>query len=599
MVDDDPGFTSLLKTVLKSRFSAEVTVAGDCATARRALDGSWFDLVTMDYELPDGNGIDLMEEILSVEGSPPVVVVTGRGDEKIASRACLVGAAGYVTKDQKLNTMLVSAVRNALESTHSAKLQYDSEIRYRRLFETARDGILILDADTGEIEDANPYLVEILGYSLDEFIGRQLWEIGPFMDAGLSNAAFEELKEKRYIRYENLPLETKDGRKVDVEFVSNIYVSDHREVIQCNIRDITVRKGKEAALRESEAWYRALYDSSLDGIVSTDMDGNITGANKAYLDMLGYSLDEVTDLTYQQLTPEKWHVMEQDLVDTQITVRGFSDIYEKEYVRKDGSVFPISIRTWLIEDERGEPTGMWATVRDITEQKKAEEELQRVNLELEGFAHTVSHDLRGPLSAIGSATSLIQEALSKTSTLDEAQAELVSIISNSVERSSNLIESLLALAEAGQCPQDPSTVDIKEVVESVILENAARIEEAGVSVEVTGDLGSVRASATHMYQLFANLIGNAVSHCDSENPKITVSRLEDEEREGYRYLVRDNGSGIPPEDLDRVFMPFFRGKSGDTGVGLAIVKKIVGIYNGEITAYNDDGACFDFVMRNC
>ena len=229
VVDDDFDFACSLKMLLEREFSARVTTAGDCASARLALADSTFDVVTMDYELPDGNGVEVMEETVAAANHPPVVMVTGKGDEPTAARACLLGAAGYVLKDNKLNTMLVSAVRNALEHVHSAKLLHDSEVRYRRLFESARDGILILDAKTGLIIDANPFMTELLGYSLDEMLGRQLWEIGPFKDVKQSRVSFEELMEKRYVRYENLPLETKDGRAVAVEFVSNIYdVRPHR-----------------------------------------------------------------------------------------------------------------------------------------------------------------------------------------------------------------------------------------------------------------------------------------------------------------------------------------------------------------------------------
>jgi PAS domain S-box-containing protein len=116
-----------------------------------------------------------------------------------------------------------------------------SEIRYRRLFETAQDGILILDADTGNILDVNPFLVDMLGYSFQEFIGKKLWEIGSFKDIEESKAAFLELQSKKYIRYDNLPLETKDGRRINVEFVSNVYQVDHTNIIQSNIRNITRR----------------------------------------------------------------------------------------------------------------------------------------------------------------------------------------------------------------------------------------------------------------------------------------------------------------------------------------------------------------------
>jgi PAS domain S-box-containing protein len=150
--------------------------------------------------------------------------------------------------------------------TEPSKLQQEiqvSEVRYRRLFETAQDGILLLEADTGEITDVNPYLMELLGYSRSELVGRELWEIGPFKDAEASQAAFRALQDKKYIRYEDLPLKTRDGRKIEVEFVSNVYEVDAKKVIQCNIREITERKRAEqqmqASLEEKEVLLKEIH----------------------------------------------------------------------------------------------------------------------------------------------------------------------------------------------------------------------------------------------------------------------------------------------------------------------------------------------------
>jgi len=132
----------------------------------------------------------------------------------------------------------------------------DSELRYRRLFETAQDGILILDARTGMIEDVNPYLIKMLGYSHEEFVKRKLWEVGAFKDIEASKDAFESLQENKYIRYEDLPLKTHDGRLIQVEFVSNVYLVGSKKVIQCNIRDITAHKHAQDALLRSEALLR-------------------------------------------------------------------------------------------------------------------------------------------------------------------------------------------------------------------------------------------------------------------------------------------------------------------------------------------------------
>ena len=124
-----------------------------------------------------------------------------------------------------------------------------SEVRYRRLFETAKDGILLLDADTGRITDVNPFLQDMLGYSHAELIGKALWEIGPIKDIAASRDAMNQLQKKEYVRYENLPLETKAGQHIQVEFVSNVYLVDGWRVIQCNVRDITARKTAEEGMR--------------------------------------------------------------------------------------------------------------------------------------------------------------------------------------------------------------------------------------------------------------------------------------------------------------------------------------------------------------
>ena len=142
----------------------------------------------------------------------------------------------------------IQDLTNPKESEEALKI---SETRYRRLFETAQDGILILDAETGQISDVNPFLIQMLGYSYEDFLGKKLWEIGPFKNIKASKAAFLELQSKGYVRFEDLPLETKDGRQIAVEFVSNVYLVNHHKVIQCNIRDITERKHLAEALQKA------------------------------------------------------------------------------------------------------------------------------------------------------------------------------------------------------------------------------------------------------------------------------------------------------------------------------------------------------------
>ena len=176
----------------------------------------------------------------------------------------LVGnkAADYAESDRDLLENIALAIAPILH----ARLERDraeaglrsSEMRYRRLFEAAQDGLLILEPHTGEVTDVNPFLTQLLGYSREEFLGRKLWEIGPFPDEA-ARATFRELREKGYSRHDELWLAARDGRLIPVECVSNVFPVDHREIVQCNIRDISPRKQLEDRLR-----YLATHDPLTD-----------------------------------------------------------------------------------------------------------------------------------------------------------------------------------------------------------------------------------------------------------------------------------------------------------------------------------------------
>ncbi len=160
-----------------------------------------------------------------------------------------------------------------------------SELSYRRLFEAAQDGILILDVETGRIDDVNPFLVKLLGFSHGEMVGKTVGELSPFKDVVSNQAMLERLQKDGYVRYEDLPLETKDGRHIAVEFVSNVYQAGDKKVIQCNIRDVTDRKKLENQLQWKTAFFEAQVNSALDAIIVVDSEFKTVLQNRQMLDL--------------------------------------------------------------------------------------------------------------------------------------------------------------------------------------------------------------------------------------------------------------------------------------------------------------------------
>ncbi|MDR3457711.1 MAG: PAS domain S-box protein [Verrucomicrobiae bacterium] len=162
-----------------------------------------------------------------------------------------------------------------------------SEIRYRRLFETAHDGVLLVDPRTRKIVDANPFMTQLLGYRHSQLVGKELFQIGLLGDEAASREMFRKLKRKREVRYEDLPLESRDGRHQEVEVVANLYQEDGHPIIQCNIRDITARKAADAALRASEERYRILFELGPVAVYACDAAGLIQNFNRRAVELWG------------------------------------------------------------------------------------------------------------------------------------------------------------------------------------------------------------------------------------------------------------------------------------------------------------------------
>src|SRR5215212_2881880 len=263
----------------------------------------------------------------------------------------------------------------------------NSELRYRRLFEAAQDGILILDAETGMIEDVNPYLIKMLGYSREEFVKKKLWEVGAFKDIEASKDAFGVLQANEYIRYEDLPLKAKDGLLIQVEFVSNVYLVGDEKVIQCDVRDTTEHRRIIAALQENEKKYHDLINQSPDGYFIIELSGNILTANKAMCKELEFSEEEILSMNIWDIIPEQYLYEYRERL-TKV-LKGDSLKEATEYIvrgRKGGIhyVEVLSAPRYSGKDM----VGFQGVARDITARKRAEADLQESEAK---FRRLVAH----------------------------------------------------------------------------------------------------------------------------------------------------------------------------------------------------------------
>lgn len=363
----------------------------------------------------------------------------------------------------------------------------------------------------------------------------------------------------------------------------------------------------EEALRASEKKYRRLYESMTDGFAYVDMQGNIRESNEAFQQMLGYRGEELARLTYNELTPENWHAYEQEIVQNQILKKGFSEVYEKEYRKKDGSTFPVELRTFLICNDVGEKEGMWAIIRDLTARREAEKFQQGLEDQLHQaqkmesvgrLAGGVAHDFNNMLSVI---LSYAEMGLGKTAPGSALHGYFEDIL-DAAQRSAGITRQLLAFARKQAVV--PQVLNLNETVESMLKMLRRLIgEDITLTWLPQPDLWPVKIDPSQIDQLLANLCVNCrdaiigVGKITIETGMVILdatycaSHIGAVPGEYVLLAVSDNGCGMGKETLDKIFEPFFTSKElGEgTGLGLATVYGIVKQNNGSIRVYSEPG----------
>ncbi len=497
-----------------------------------------------------------------------------------------------------------------------------SKENYRNLFENAPIGFFHSTSD-GKFLRVNLCLANMLGYESPEEL------IKIVNKKGISETLYvNKDKRDRIIEYVNEnndwksfenDYRRKDGKiikaKITVRAVKENGELSHLEGI---VEDITERKKSEIELRKSEKKYRDLFNNLRDGVGIVDLEGNYLGANPAYLELVGYSLEELKSETYINLTPEKWLEPEKKYV-KQIVERGFSDIYEKEYIHKDGNVIPIELRSYLTTDLDGNPDGMVGIARDITERKKTDEMLldalrkaEEANQLKSMFLANMSHELRTPLNSIIG----FCQILTRFDFTVGDMKQYIRLVYNSAEHLLNIISDLLDISkiEAGMISIDKNEIDLFSFLEDIknLVSTQILDKDIGIDIHIDENVpDKIFSDSLKLKQILINLLGNAIKFTERGIIKIIVElHLNTENQKDDEFLlfsIIDSGIGIPEDKQKVIFDSFVQvdgsmtRKHGGTGLGLSISKRFIELLDGKIWLESEygKGTTFYFTIKLC
>jgi PAS domain S-box-containing protein len=349
----------------------------------------------------------------------------------------------------------------------------------------------------------------------------------------------------------------------------------------------------EVRMRIDES-LRVVLDELNESVYFVDPDGTVIFTNIMFARRLGKTRSEVEGHSIYKIVPSDVVEQRREHVE-RVAFTGMPVSYEEE---RFGEVFLNSVSPIIDGDGHVESIAFVGT--NITEQRRLLESLTGVIEKSEAFAQAITHDIRGPLSAALAAAETLQIKDSSSSPQDREMIldEIVTVLIGSLNNAFSLVDNLLMLAEIGNRTAVVEETEVSQVISEVLKERQSRIMENGTRIETPENLGTIRANRTHIYQLFSNLIGNSLEYNSVPKPVCSIEYLGQKATGIHSYRVRDNGPGLQDDLIDNIFDPFVRGEDGKSGLGLAIVHRIVNTYHGYILAYNDNGAVFEFALKD-
>jgi PAS domain S-box-containing protein len=359
------------------------------------------------------------------------------------------------------------------------------------------------------------------------------------------------------------------------------------------------QKRSEQQLLISEKKYRRFYETTQDGIMARDLQGKMIDCNHAYAKMLGYSKKEIKALSVQDLLPEKWHEQREEIV-KKVLQTGRSIVFEREYKRKGGSVFPASVRTWRLTDGKGKVIGIWSIVRDITEQKDSQKNLENYTDVLKKIiddrtkqisnserlvaigqtAGMVGHDLRNPLQTV-----IGELYLAKNDVVSLAEGEVKNNLNESlqvIEEQAVYMDKIVSDLQAFVQPIriDKKPFGLKELVMGV-LESVATPNNIKVKIKIEDAFPQIKADLHLIKRVLINLVTNSVQAMPDGGTLTLIGHVSSQGQ--VSFTVKDTGVGISRAIKKQIFTPLFTTKPRGQGFGLAVCKRVIDAHGGTIS----------------
>ncbi len=492
--------------------------------------------------------------------------------------------------------------RDVSEQVRAERERHELDARYRALFESTLDGIVI-GTPQNTLIDANPAALAMTGYAREELAGVHVSKL--FRPDELAARPLRRDLGQRWSVVERT-LARKDGGTLEVEVIAGPMPDGN---VLAVMRDITERKRNEVALQKSERRYRMLFDFARDLVIIRAPDGTVISANPAACAALGYDCEELVGQPVTRFFDAE-ELKTKPLRTQELLERPDTAPVQRMLRRKDGSVLYVENLGGALPDGN-----LIVAMRDVTERVRGEQQLRELNIslerrvqertaelehanhDLESYNFSISHDLRQPLNAIAGFAELLRDQGGELAA--GLAGECLDEIEQNAARMEQMIDALLRLSRAGRGALSKAPIGMRALVESVVHDLSAAVPStAQVAI---GLLPDAAGEAVLVRQIWANLIGNALKYSqDRESARIEISGARGDGH--VEYVVRDNGIGFDMRDALRIFDPFQRLPSGKafegSGVGLAIVQRIVRRHGGTISAVSapGEGATFRFSL---